>query len=178
MENGQFLPVEAELNSNRIVRIILTSQNKKAVLYSASSIEILDLKGLEKHTYISRLGPDVLDKDIDHKTIFSRLTNKKFRNRAFASLYLDQSFLAGIGNYLRTEILWSAGLSPFGTPFQNPRTKVKKKVSTVKFIHPKEVACDKWLDTYRDAEKKFSKEKVDLRFLPGKVKNVCLVMLR
>ena len=36
--------VEAELNSNRIARIILTSKIKKRCC-SASSIEMLDLKG-------------------------------------------------------------------------------------------------------------------------------------
>ena len=29
------------------------------------------------------------------------------------ALYLDQSFVAGIGNYLRSEILFNAGLNPF-----------------------------------------------------------------
>ena len=152
------LPVEAELNSNRIARIILTSKNKKAVLYSASSIEILDLKGLEKHTYISRLGPDVLDKNINHKMIFSRLTNKKFRNRAFASLYLDQGFLAGIGNYLRTEILWSAGLSPFGSPSKTPEQKLKKLAKLSLSIPRRSLATNGWTLT-ETQKKKFSEEK-------------------
>jgi endonuclease-8 len=32
------------------------------------------------------------------------------------SLYLDQGFLAGIGNYLRSEILFAACLHPAGKP--------------------------------------------------------------
>ena len=35
-----------------------------------------------------------------------------------ASLYLDQHFVAGIGNYLRTEILFFAGLSPWAKPIE------------------------------------------------------------
>ena len=40
----------------------------------------------------------------------------RFRNRALGSLYLDQGFLAGNGNYLRSEILWTAGLDPRRRP--------------------------------------------------------------
>ena len=40
----------------------------------------------------------------------------RFRNRALGSLYLDQAFLAGNGNYLRSEILWSAGIEPLRKP--------------------------------------------------------------
>jgi endonuclease-8 len=36
----------------------------------------------------------------------------EFRNRLLGSLYLDQAFLAGNGNYLRSEILWAAGIEP------------------------------------------------------------------
>ncbi len=33
------------------------------------------------------------------------------QNRQFAGLLLDQAFLAGLGNYLRVEILWQVGLT-------------------------------------------------------------------
>ncbi|MCC6706705.1 MAG: hypothetical protein IT492_03995 [Gammaproteobacteria bacterium] len=39
-----------------------------------------------------------------------------FRRRSVAALYLDQGFLAGIGNYLRSEILFFAGVSPQARP--------------------------------------------------------------
>jgi endonuclease-8 len=39
-----------------------------------------------------------------------------FSGRSLGSLYLDQKFLAGIGNYLRSEILFDARLSPFVRP--------------------------------------------------------------
>ncbi|OUU76224.1 MAG: hypothetical protein CBC29_00465 [Methylococcaceae bacterium TMED69] len=149
------LPVAAELNPNRIARIILTSQNKKAVLYSASSIEILDIKGLEKHSYIGKLGPDVLDKSVDHKMILSRLLDRKFRNRAFASLYLDQNFLAGIGNYLRTEILWAAGLSPFGTPSKTSEQILKKLAKLSLSIPRRSLATNGW--TLTETQKKISR---------------------
>ena len=39
-----------------------------------------------------------------------------FRKRSLGSLYLDQRFLAGNGNYLRSEILWAARLNPERKP--------------------------------------------------------------
>ena len=47
---------------------------------------------------------------------FRRLLSDKFRNRQLASLFLDQSFLAGIGNYLRSEILFDARANPLKKP--------------------------------------------------------------
>ena len=41
----------------------------------------------------------------------ARLLSPKFRNRQFSGLLLDQAFLAGLGNYLRVEILWEVGLA-------------------------------------------------------------------
>ena len=41
----------------------------------------------------------------------ARLLSAKFRNRQFSGLLLDQAFLAGLGNYLRVEILWQVGLT-------------------------------------------------------------------
>ena len=50
------------------------------------------------------------------RDIVERLELPRFRNRALAGLYLDQAFLAGNGNYLRSEILWAAGVNPAAKP--------------------------------------------------------------
>lgn len=47
---------------------------------------------------------------------FARLRNPKFTNRAVAGLYLDQRFIAGVGNYLRSEILHFARIHPTQKP--------------------------------------------------------------
>ena len=58
------------------------------------------------HHYIKNLGPDVLDETTTHDVIFKRLIDKKFKNRNLAGLLLNQNFIAGLGNYLRSEILF------------------------------------------------------------------------
>ena len=45
-----------------------------------------------------------------------RLVEEEFCGRSLAALYLDQGVLAGSGNYLRSEILFVAGVHPRRRP--------------------------------------------------------------
>jgi endonuclease VIII len=67
-------------------------------------------------SFLSRLGPDALSAKLDWRTLAARLDAPTFRRRSLAALYLDQGFLAGIGNYLRSEILFFAGVPPDARP--------------------------------------------------------------
>lgn len=97
--------------TNRSLRVALHTQTHSALLYSASDIEVLDEDGLQSHPFLRRIGPDILDPELTPNAIATRLNEARFRNRSLASLYLDQAFIAGIGNYLRSEILYFAGLA-------------------------------------------------------------------
>jgi endonuclease-8 len=83
-----------------------------AVLYSASEIEVRPTGELGSLPYLAKLGPDLLGADIDAAAVLARLREARYARRALASLLLDQSFLAGPGNYLRSEILFAARLHP------------------------------------------------------------------
>ena len=98
--------------TNRQLRVELCTATHKALLYSASDIDVLDDEQLSVHPFLCRVGPDILDRTLTKDTIVQRLGQSRFRNRALGSLYLDQGFLAGNGNYLRSEILWAAGVEP------------------------------------------------------------------
>ena len=102
--------------TSRQLRIELGTQTHKALLYSASDIEVLDDDQLLTHPFLSRVGPDILDRTLTKLDIVERLCDTAFCNRSLGSLYLDQRFLAGNGNYLRSEILWAAGLDPKRKP--------------------------------------------------------------
>ena len=45
------------------------------------------------------------------QAVKARLLSAKFRHRQLSGLLLDQAFLAGLGNYLRVEVLWQVGLT-------------------------------------------------------------------
>jgi endonuclease-8 len=103
-------------NTARSLRVALHTATKSALLYSASEIAVLDANGLLAHPYLARLGPDLLDPDLQWRALARRLNDPAFRNRSLGALYLDQGFLAGLGNYLRSEVLFAAGLHPAYRP--------------------------------------------------------------
>ncbi|KAF1370995.1 endonuclease VIII [Yokenella regensburgei] len=98
--------------TTRVLRVRLQTANKAILLYSASDIEMLTPEQLAVHPFLLRVGPDVLDMSLTVEQVKARLLSPKFRHRQFGGLLLDQAFLAGLGNYLRVEILWQAELTP------------------------------------------------------------------
>ena len=104
--------------TKRQLRFGLYTQTHCALLYSASSIELWETGQLAEHPFLRKLGPDVLDKKLEWREVAERLKQPEFRRRALSALYLDQGYLAGIGNYMRSEILYAAGLAPTLKPQQ------------------------------------------------------------
>lgn len=98
--------------TKRQLRLAIHNNEKSALLYSASDIEVLDENAIAIHPFLSRLGLDILDSKTTPKKVTARLLNKSFYRRRFTSLFLDQRFLAGVGNYLRSEILFVARVHP------------------------------------------------------------------
>ena len=98
--------------TKRQLRLAIHNEKKSALLYSASDIEVLNEDAIATHPFLSRLGLDVLDSNTTTKKIEARLQDKSFHRRRFTSLFLDQRFLAGLGNYLRSEILFVARVHP------------------------------------------------------------------
>ena len=98
--------------TNRVLRVKLQTTDKAILLYSASDIAILTPEQLAQHPFLQRLGPDVLNMTLTAAQVKERLLSPRFRRRLFSGLLLDQAFLAGLGNYLRVEILWHCALAP------------------------------------------------------------------
>jgi endonuclease-8 len=101
--------------TNRQLRAELRTDQKSALLYSASEIDVMDGESIKEHPYLSKLGPDLL-KEVTVDEIVERSKSDNFRRKMFASLLLDQTFLSGVGNYLRTEILFDAKIDPSQKP--------------------------------------------------------------
>lgn len=101
-----------EPDTNRKLRVAIHNGQKSAYLYSASQIQILPRKEVVNHSYIKKLGPDVLHPDTSFEDIKDQFYSDKFQNRKLTTLLLDQGFISGIGNYLRSEIMFDAGVDP------------------------------------------------------------------
>jgi len=97
----------------RIMEIIRTDKHR-AVLRGGSVFELLPAGTLEKHPSLKKLGPDVLGEEFDEKQALKNL--RKRPEMEIGVALLDQEILAGIGNYLKSEILFLARI--------NPRTRI------------------------------------------------------
>ena len=100
--------------STRQLRFAMRSPKGSAYLYSASEIEVIEASQVATHPFLAKLGPDPLRAGVGLRQMRKQL--KRFRGRQLGALLLDQSFVAGLGNYLRSEILFSSGLMPERRP--------------------------------------------------------------
>lgn len=98
-------------DEERSVRVVLSTAQHTATLYAATQIALLPTADVERHPYVARLGPDALDTAITQAMLRARLADSRFAGRALGSLLLDQGFVAGLGNYLRSDILFAARLN-------------------------------------------------------------------
>lgn len=65
----------------------------------------------ELQTKLDKLGPDILrDKNLTETKFLEIIT--KYRRRNITRVLMDQSIFSGIGNYLKSEILYACRLSP------------------------------------------------------------------
>ncbi|MBY6204184.1 endonuclease VIII [Halomonas denitrificans] len=101
-------------DTGRQLRLVLSTERKSALLYSASEIAWIDPG--ETHPFLERAGLDVLSSGAGVDWIAGWIGRDEFRRRQLGHLLLDQGFLAGVGNYLRSEILFEACLSPKHRP--------------------------------------------------------------
>ncbi|RPD85867.1 DNA-formamidopyrimidine glycosylase family protein [Luteimonas sp. 100069] len=94
-------------------RVLLVTARGVAALYAAPSISLWRTDELDAQPYLAKLGPDVLDPAVDAAGLLAHMDTPRFAGRTLAVLLLDQGFAAGMGNYLRSEVLYHARLSPY-----------------------------------------------------------------
>lgn len=108
------------LATNRQPRLRIRTAKRVATLYSASDIAVLMPGDEATHPFLARIGPDVFEPGLTPERIKDRLREKRFARKRFSTLALAQDFLAGLGNYLRSETLYMAGLAPDARPIDVP----------------------------------------------------------
>lgn len=62
---------------------------------------------------LNKLGPDIMNVDTSYQTFKERIQLKKNLNKAIGNVIVNQQVISGIGNYLRSDALWLAKISPF-----------------------------------------------------------------
>jgi len=94
------------------VRLAIHTAESVAVLYSASAIEVWNSADLHRHPYLRRLGVELLSPDTRAASVADQVNDPRWARKGIAGALLDQGFLAGVGNYLRSEILFVARIDP------------------------------------------------------------------
>lgn len=118
-----FSSADRRPDSRRQLRLALSTAQRSALLYSASDIELIAGKELDQHPFMRRAGLDILSSKADPDAIADWMAQKQFARRRLGLLLLDQGFLAGVGNYLRSEILFLAGVHPAERPVDLSRER-------------------------------------------------------
>ncbi len=115
----------------RQLRLAIHCDEYWALLYSASDIEVWPREKLPEHPFLKKLGPDVLDKATTRQAVHERLRSSRFRGRQLGAFLTDQSFVAGLGNYLRCEILHCSGLHPATRPRELDDERLQQLATTL-----------------------------------------------
>ena len=96
---------------DRRERARIVTDEAAALLYSAPKFDVGRGDPYEVLPALPRLGPDVLDEPFDAADFLRRLDAEP--DRTVGAALLDQSVAAGIGNYLRAEILYECRMDPW-----------------------------------------------------------------
>lgn len=62
---------------------------------------------------INKLGTDVLETDFTLEVFNKLMTKPKLKEKTIPEIFMNQSYLSGIGNYLKSEILYQSRISPY-----------------------------------------------------------------
>ena len=94
----------------KMARLILRTGTHEAVAFSAPVVKVFTEDALEKDRTWGTLGPDPLRRDFSVEE-FRRLLRHE-GDREIGEVLLDQRVVAGVGNILRVEILFSSRVDP------------------------------------------------------------------
>ncbi|HEX2913140.1 MAG TPA: DNA-formamidopyrimidine glycosylase family protein [Chloroflexia bacterium] len=106
-----YQPGQEWAKEERLARLVLETPQVVAVLFNAPVCELLASHQMPEHK-TANLGPDLLAPNFDAAEVWRRLQLPENRQREVGDAIMDQNILAGIGNILKSEILFQAGLHP------------------------------------------------------------------
>ena len=109
-----FVP-EAPPEKDRRERARVVVEGGAAVLFSAPIFNVGEGDPYHAIENLASLGPDVLryDGDFDQAEFRRRLLLDRHRHIPIGAALLNQRILAGLGNYLRAEVLFGCRLNPW-----------------------------------------------------------------
>ena len=123
-----------KIESKRALRVVFKTKKHTVRLWSATDIDLLPTSKENEHLFLKKIGPDVLNELCSVQLIEERLTSKNFHKKKASTLMLDQTVLSGLGNYLRSEILFDAKIHPDDRPFDLDKERITQWAKSIKNI--------------------------------------------
>jgi endonuclease-8 len=108
-----YRPGERWQRPARDMRILIATGDFVAVAFNVPIAEFVTAREMSRHKELQALGPDLLADAFDGADVLQRLHTRP--HEAIADVLLNQRIVAGIGNELKSEILFMAGVDPFRT---------------------------------------------------------------
>ena len=110
---GKWMFAPSIPESGRDLRLMLKSKGKYALLYSASEIQFVPTEDVLNIPFVkNNCGLDVLNTRPSIDETLKHISQNKFQSKSLAALLLDQKFILGMGNYLRSEVLFLSRIHP------------------------------------------------------------------
>jgi endonuclease VIII len=91
--------------------LVLGFGHCEVVCFSPKQLELLTERGLARHPWLSRLGPDLLDASTIVDDCLPRL--RALADEAIGVALLHQGVMAGLGNVYKSELLFLCRVNPF-----------------------------------------------------------------
>ncbi len=110
-----YAPGEAWRKPSTRARAVLETDDAVAVLFNAPVCDLVHRGQLAQHITASS-GPDLLSDAFPIDEARRRFYAPEHATREVGELIMDQQVLAGIGNVLKSEILFQTGIHPERTP--------------------------------------------------------------
>lgn len=95
----------------RDMRVLIATADAVAVGFNVPIAELLTPRQLARHKTLRALGPEPLATTFDRGEAMRRM--RAHERDAIGDVLLDQRVMAGVGNVLKSEILFIAGVDPF-----------------------------------------------------------------
>ncbi len=114
----------------RDMRVLVATAEAVAVGFNVPVAELLTMREVERHKDLRALGPDWLAEPFDRAETIARLRARP--RDAVADALLNQRVAAGIGNVLKSEILFLARIHPFTPVSALENQQVERLVDTAR----------------------------------------------
>jgi formamidopyrimidine-DNA glycosylase len=123
---GRWQTVGELPEKDRRERARIVVEGAAAILLSAPIFNVGEGDPYEVIEILATLGPDVLPYRgrFNRKEFLGRLLSSEHSDETIGAALLNQRIVAGLGNYLRAEILFNCKLNPWRTVREIPQSKI------------------------------------------------------